>query len=327
MLKKLFLVIAITVNIIASEKELIKDINTIYAKDFYNNFSNYTSLPLNNFENNATQKKIKEDFEKILPRYLNNKSIFTKSSLKKLKKDKVENYKIRMFISVSLSYIKYLDSRDDYQLSQRIMKENLINLNNLMINSENMMDYLIALGAYSKIFSNYADPSLEMVALFKKYPPPHKSIYFNKIEAEKMYLLKMIDGMNNVDEINMEDYDTSDYKKLMIKVRASAKSDINKYFSKMLLATSQSKIDDFNKYIKIEGDKVMSTWNQIKFIFHSILSKILQIFIGYNSQHDYVAAYKGKILAIVAVPRLVDIYGEHIKMEQAYETLLSKQHD
>jgi len=327
MLKKLFLVIAITVNIIASEKELIKDINTVYAEDFYNKFSNYTSLPLNNFENNATQKKIKEDFEKILPRYLNNKSIFSKSSLKKLKIDKVENYKIRTFISVSLSYIKYLDSRDNYQLSLKIMRQNLINLNDLMINSKNMIDYLIALGTYSKIFSNYHNPSLEIVELFKKHPPANKSIYFKKVEAEKMYLLKMIDDMNNVDEINMEDYDTSDYKKLMIKVRDSAKSDINKYFSKILLATNQSKIDDFNKYIKVEGDKLMSTWNQVKFMFHSILSKILQIFIGYNSQHDYVAIYMGKILAIVAVPRLVDVYGAHIRMEQTYETLLSKQHD
>jgi len=324
MLKKLFFVIAITVNILASDKKLIEDINTIYAEDFYNNFSNYTSLPLNDFENNTTQKKIKEDFEKILPRYLNNKSIFTKSSLEKQEKDKVEKYKIRMFISISLSYIKYLNSRDDYQLSQRIMKRNLINLNALMVNSKNMMNYLIALGTYSKIFSNYGTPSLEMVELFKKYPPPNKSIYFEKLEAEKLYLIQTIDDMNNVDKVNMEDYETSDYKKLMTKVRASAKSDINKYFSKMLLATSQSKVDDFNKYIKIEGDKLMSTWNQIKFLFHTILSKILQIFIGYNSQHDYVAVYMGEILAIVAVPRLADIYGEHIKMEQAYKRLLNQ---
>jgi len=325
MLKKLFLVMLITINLNASQKEFFESINTIYADDFYNKISNYTSLPLNSYENNTTQKKIKEDFEKNLPIYLSNKNLFTKSSLERLEKDEVKKYKIWMFVSISLSYIKYLEAKNNHQLSKEIMERNLINLHDLMINSNGMIDYVLALATYSKLFSNYNNPSLEMVSILKRYPPPNKSIYLQKIEADKMRMFKMIDEMDNVGEENMADYATSDYKKLMSKVRSCAKSQLGRYFSKYTIATtSESKleIEKYNKYIKAQSNSLLSIWSKIKLLIHTILAKILHIFIGYNSQYDYMAEYIGEILAVTAVPQARNIYSDHIKMTQEYKDLL-----
>ena len=93
----------------------------------------------------------------------------------------------------------------------------------------------------------------------------------------------------------------------------------------VIATTSQSplEIKNFNNYIQEENDDLLSTWSTIKMLFHTLLAKLLQIFIGYNSQFDYMAEFMGKTLALIAIPQATDIYGKHIKMEQSYKNLLT----
>ncbi len=325
-LKALLLSIIVSITLHASEIKLIKNINAVYSDDIYEKLLTLSSIPLFNYENNNTQKKVKEDFEKILPLYLEHTTLFSKTSLEKLDKNKIEKYKLNLFIKISVSYIKYLEQKNEIVLSTKIMKRNLLNLNALMTNSNNLMDYIISLMAYSTIFSHYSNPSKEMIVTFNNYPPPDASIYFEKIEAEKITLFNMIDNMDSIDNENMKDYDNSDYKKLMSQVRYTAKKQLNKYFSKMVVAIkSQSKIEkeNFNKYIEEQQDSLLSIWSQVKFFIHTILAKLLHIFIGYNSQSDHMADYIGETLALTAVPIIDEYYEKHIKMKKQYITMKS----
>jgi len=211
------------------------------------------------------------------------------------------------------------------KLDTKTMEKNLINLNDMMINSKNMIDYLRALTQYSKILSSCTDTSSEMISIFKNNPPPNKSIYFEKVKLEKEILFTMIDNMNDIDKKDMKNYNDSDYKKLMTRVKYTAKDKLNTYFSKMTIAIkSESKleIENFNNYINNEEDNLLSTWSQIKLLFHTMLAKFLHIFIGYNKQFDYMADYIGEILAITAVPKLSTIYEDHIKMQEQYQKFL-----
>ena len=172
------MIMTLTLN--AAGKEVLQNINSTYTNKFYDKLANLSSLSLDNYENNGTQKKVKEDFEKILPLYLSTQDIFTKTGLEELEKDEIKKYKVSMFVSVSLGYIKYLESENRHELSADIMTKILIDINDLMINSNNMVDYLIALTVYSKIFANYTAPSVQMLSIFKKYTPASKRIYVQK---------------------------------------------------------------------------------------------------------------------------------------------------
>ena len=315
--------ISLTLN--ASNIELLQKINTTYEDDFYAHFSNKNAISLNDYENNATQKKIKDDFEEILPLYLKSADIFSKSSLEKLEKKDTKLEKISVFISISVSYIKYLESIKKENLATEIMKRDLINLHALMVNSKGIINYVIALSSYLDIFSNYKNPSSSILSLLQGNPPPPKSVYIQKVEDEKMITFGMLNTMTDEDEKSMKDYKTSAYKELMTKVKSSAKLYINEYTSKMLIATlseSAQKREEFEKYIQEEKKSTRSIWTFIKLFFHKFLASILQIFIGYNTQYDYIAEYMAKVLALVAVPKIDTLYDEHVKLEQEYKRLV-----
>ncbi len=325
MFNKLLLLIMITLSLHASNIELLQKINATYGDEFYTPLSKKSLISLNDYENNATQKKIKDDFEKILPLYLKSTDIFSKSSLKQLENKGIKFFKIRAFIPISVSYVKYLESIKEKELATKIMKKNLINLHDLMLNSTGVINYVVALSSYLEIFSNYQNPSSGMLVILQDNPPPSKVIYVQKVKDEKMLTFSMIDAMTNEDEKSMKDYNTSAYKKLMSRVKSRAKLYIDKYMSKGVTATlseSEEKRKKFEHYIEKEKKSTRSIWTLIKLFFHKLLANILQIFIGYNTQYDYVADYMAKVLALTAVPNMGPLYDKHIKLEQEYERLL-----
>ena len=315
--------IAFTLN--ASNIELLQKINTTYEDDFYAHLSNNSAIFLSDYENNATQKKIKDDFEEILPLYLKSSDIFSKSSLKLLENKEIKFFKIRAFIPISVNYVKYLESIKEKELATEIMKKNLLTLHDLMVNSKGIINYVIALSSYLDIYSNYKNPSSSILSLLQENPPPHKSIYIQKVEDEKMITFGMIDAMTDEDEKSMKDYNTSAYKELMTKVKSSTKLYINEYTSKRLIATlseSEQKREEFEQYLQEEEKSAMSIWTLIKLFFHKFLANILQIFIGYNTQYDYVAEYMAKVLALTAQPKTDTMYDDHVKLEHEYERLV-----
>jgi len=326
MFHKLFLIITITLTLSASNKELLQKINETYEDDFYTHLSKLSTLSLNNYENNATQKKIKDEFEQILPLYLKSRGLFSKSNLEQQEKEEIKFLKISAFIPISVSYVKYLESIKNEKLASVIMQKDLSNLHDLMVNSNGTINYVIALSSYLEIYSSYKKLSSSMFVLLQNNPPPNKSIYIQKVENEKIVLFSMIDKMTDEDEKSMKDYDTSAYKQLMTKVKSKAKLYIGEYTSKRLIATlsqSEQKREEFEQYMQEEKDRLMSVWSMIKLFFHKLLANILQIFVGYNTQYDYVADYMAKVLALTAGQKTDFIYDTHIKLEHEYERLVN----
>jgi len=184
MLKELIILMLMSITLSASPaEELFRDINTTYSKVNYQHiFKDLDNLTINSFENNSTQRMIKEDFESLLPNYMDNKDIFSESSLKKLIKENVGKPRLRMFISASLVYMKYLDEEGKTKDAENIMRRNLINFNSLMTKSDNIVDYIRALGLYKRTFT-YMESSLQnMTGILEKHPPPNESIYFEKMK-------------------------------------------------------------------------------------------------------------------------------------------------
>jgi len=113
MFKKILLIIIITISSNASTKEFINKVYTIYSDNFYSKIklSRCKQIPLNNFENNETQKRLKEDFEKILPEYIDSSNYLKRTYLDKITITDNNIKKIfttRKVVCASLSYVKYL---------------------------------------------------------------------------------------------------------------------------------------------------------------------------------------------------------------------------
>ena len=316
----------------SSAEELLKDINITYSKENYQNiFKNLNELTISSFESNSTQKMIKEDFEELLPNYLNNEDIFSQVNLKQLKKDNIYKHKWREFISASLVYMKYLESQEEFEREERIMKRNLINFNSLMVNSQELVDYIIALILYEKTYFYEGLNNTKIISITKEYPPVDPSIYFDKLHTERDNLLYLIDHMNDIDEKEMNDYETSDYKRLMTRVKSSAKKHINNNFKKMEIATkndSPNTLKDYYEDLKKEEKKHMDFWSKIKLFFYTMMAKVFQIFFGYNMFHDYMGDYIGKTVALVSIPKYNNLYIKHIEVRNQYNALIkSEKHD
>lgn len=326
-MKKLFTLFIITLALKASSvspQELISNINTIFSNKIYNSIDPF-SFSFKENKNNLSSQKIKEDLKKILPSYLETKPLFTRPLLTHFKEQNKTLVGVSIFIKLSFSYANYLQHHNQEKLALQIIEQNLINLQDLMTNAPNMLDYLIALAIYSKIFDNYIPSSYKIVTLFQKYPPPSASLYFQKLEAEKKELFKRLDSLSHINQDIIDTSQKEAYEKLMKKIKASAKSHLEKYFSQMRLAASSKKEQiKFKNYLKKENEELFTTSTQIKMALHSAFAKLFYFFVGYNYEFDYIAKYIGKMLALISLPRLEHFYQEHLKMLQKYHNFLEK---
>jgi len=132
-----------------------------------------------------------------------------------------------------------------------------------------------------------------------------------KVEAQRLSLLELSDKIKHNTKIDIESYNSEVYKKIMVGVRNSYKKHINFYFDKMIKAVkggSTEHIGEFGLYMKEEQNSLNSLWSSIKLLFHSILSKVLYFFVGYNSSSEYIADHIGKLLAAITISNPSSLY-------------------
>ncbi len=325
LISKLLIFFFLTINLKASLEslELIQNITTTYYQPFYNKIS--SSFIFENNKSNPIQKRVQEDLEKILLSYLETKHLFTHSTLTKLKEQNKTLLGLPTFFNLSFKYAKYLQENNQEELALQIVEQNLINLYDLMTNAPTIIDYVIGLGSYNNFFKSYSHPSKEIVALLKKYPPPPPSLYFQKLELEKKELFKRLDSLSKINQDIIDSSQKEAYEKLMKKIKAFAKFYLEEYFSKMRLAASSKKEQiELKNYLKKEREELFSTSTKIKMALHNTLAKLFYFFVGYNSQFDYIAKYIGKMLALISVPPIDNLYKKHLEMLQEYYNFLEK---
>ena len=309
----------------SSTPDLLNHIYTTYSKKFYEGlFSADRELTLTDFESNSTQSKIKADFEKLLPKYLEIENPFTQEKISKLQEPDLSVYKshFKDFITVS---ILYLNLQTNPKERVALLEKNLINLQSLMQNSKGMMNYILALNLYQKLYSTFKPGSEETYELLKSIPPPDKSIFFEKLEDEREWVLNSIATMNHVDQVDKQSFNGEGYKILMSQVIFVAQADVNRYFDKMvsiIKLESRDELKKFNQYIEEVGQEYTSYWNLAKFMMSTLTTKIYTVLFGAKKDYGFMAEYIGKTLALVAVPKLPGLYLDHIEMIGQYEKLL-----
>ncbi len=316
-----------------STQDFLYDINVTYSDEFYQSILNEKQITtLIGFENNTTQKKIKSDFEKLLPKYLESDNLFTNKQLLMLQDP---NYVIpqshfKDFITVSILYLNLLKYQKKSEKSNAILEKNLINIKSLMQNSNGMINYILSIFLYQKIYTEIKCDSKEIYSLFKKFPPPDKSIFFKKVEYENREVVSFIDeNLNSIDEIDKKNYNEVEYNKLMTQIKDSAKKYVNKYFDEMSIAIkleSSDELKKFYRHIEKEENEHLSYWNLPKILLSALKSRVYVILFGSNDDYGYFADYIGKTLAFVAIPKLDTLYLNHIEMIKQYEELLKSQH-
>lgn len=329
MLRIMLLSISFSIIIFASPTQnLLYEIKSTYSKDFYKGlYSDNKSLTLANFENNSTQKKIKEDFERLIPKYFKADNLFIQENLKEFNTDdnSLITLNLQKFFVTCTLYIKLLDRQQKTIKSNQLFKKTLSDLNALMRNSTSFANYIISVILYKKFYSNIELNSLYKYAWLKKCPPPDKTIFFEKLKYEEQWVLNSLENAYLDKQVDKKDYNEKEFKKLMRQVNSTAKHQVKIYFAMMYKALkheSLEEIEKYNKFIETEGKKHMSVWNKIRFFLSTIKVKIFNIIFGYNSDYGFMAKYMGKTIALVAVPKLTNLYLEHINILLKYKNLL-----
>jgi hypothetical protein len=298
-----------------SEQSLLRDIETTYSNDFYQDIF-YTSknLTLIDFEHNSTQKKIKEDFEKFLPRYLSTNDFFKdEDSQESEESDFSLMQSHHKFIIVSKLYLNLLSHQADRKKQKALLEKNLLNFQFLMQNTSRMWQYMFSMSLYTDLYSDLECNSKEIYDVLKRYPPPNRSDVFKKLEDEKQW---QIDSAEAVEDTDIEK------KEFLTQLNQASKMYINRYFDEMATAIkceSRDELKKFNSYIKKEREENMSFWSKVKFTLGVLKAK----FFGNKEEgYSYIADFTGKTMALIAVPRLSDLYLNHITIRQQYENIL-----
>jgi len=320
MVKKILLLMLISLGAFSSSKTLIQDINLMYSSEIYRSSS---PIKIIDFQSDRVQNNIKEDFEKLLPLYLKSENIFSKNSIKELRAHNIEEFKWNKFIEVSIAYMEYLKSEGRHEEAKKLLQKNLIDTQSLMLNSDSFLDYILTLSVYEKIYSSKALSSEMFISLFKKYPPPDKQLFFKKADLERKSIFELIHEMGEADI--KSSIDIANYEKFMKQVKKSAKNSVDIYFDKMIIAIKSESIEkmgNFSKYMENERRISTSIWSSIKLWFHAIVANILQIFIGYNFQHDHIAKHVGNILALATIPNIQNLYTKHIEIIEKQNALI-----
>lgn len=309
---------------------MLNDINATYSDKFYVNYCQTSkTLTLNDFENNSTQKRIKTDFEKLLPKYLTIEELFSNEEFSKLDKDKfmVFKFEFRKFFTTSIFYLELLKKQKKLNMRNELLEKNLLNLELLMSNSENILNYALSIILYEKLFSSLSCSSKEVYNLLKKFPPQDKSVFFEKIEDERQKELNMTRLLESPSKVKHVPGTEQELKKYMAQVHATANRYINKYYDKMIIAIkseSEDNVKAFDKYMDEELEKHVSLWSRIKYMLSVYKAEIFYRLYGTNEDYGYMVDLNGYLVSSTSVPitHFNKLYLKHIDMIQKYHDLL-----
>jgi hypothetical protein len=307
-------------------QDLLADINATYSSAFYEKLDIHrnTSLTLADSETNSTQKKVKEDFERLLPEYLKTDNLFSKvydiddTSLGVL------SSRYREFFEVSILYLNFLSSQKEQGLHDRLLEKNLLNLHALT-HLKGMSNYILSLVLYKKLYTDIECCSTGDYLLLQKYPPPDKTFFFVKLEEEKEQILHSYEGLAKLDELDI-DVNKKNYKKMMTQVSLAAKrytEDSFKKMAKVLKLESQEKFKQFNQKIEEQSKKDLNNWTITK---TTLCYLKIKFYNALHIEHNYgcIADFMGKMLGQVAMPRTGAIYFDYIDMLQDYNKKLKE---
>ncbi|MBN2767959.1 MAG: hypothetical protein JXQ68_02560 [Campylobacterales bacterium] len=308
-------------------QDFLADINATYSSAFYEKLDIHknTSLTLVDAETNGTQKKIKEDFERLLPKYLKVDDLFSKEVYDNDDTSfRVLSSRYREFFEVSILYLNFLSSPKEQGLHNRLLEKNLLNLHALT-RLRGMPNYILSLVLHKKLYTDIECYSTGDYLLLQKYPPPDKTFFFVKLEEEKEQILHSYEGMAKLDELDI-DVNKENYKKMMTQVSLAAKrytEDSFKKMAKVLKLESQEKFKQFNQEIEEQSKKDLNNWTIVK---TTLCYLKIKFYDALHIEHDYgcIADFMGKILGRVAMPRTGAIYFDYIDMLQDYNKKLKK---
>jgi hypothetical protein len=308
-----------TIVLASFEDKLLNDINSTYSNQFYKNKYDNTSA----YKDEGTFEKIKTDVEKILPMYVYNENLFKGNG--QIDNDR-RKLKFVDFLNSSLIYMDYLERMNRGIEAQMLMDRHLANINALMTHSNDLLDYIVSIVLYQKIYFHRRSPSKNMLGPLLKYQIADKSIFFKKLDAERERALLVVSQMDTTTHMNTESYNVLQKNELMSKIRESASRHINIYFDELAFAIkseSQTNKDGFYKYIKEENNSFTSPWGKTKLMFNAFLLEI-NYYLFDELKLNYPADSIGKTIALASVPspKIYDVYSRHDKIIKKHEQLL-----
>ena len=310
-------------------QDFLADINATYSNAFYEklDIDKNKNITLANADNNSTQKKIKEDFERLLPKYLKVDDLFPESGSyadpKTIKKYLPIQFKD--FFEISILYLNLLSHKQEQGLHDKLLKKNLLSLH-AFIHKKGMISYLFSLILYQRLYAHLECHTKEDYLLLQKYPPPDKSFFFIKFEEEKQRILHLDPDLSSLKKAYKK-IGKEDYQKVVNQTEIATKKYVKANFADMisiLKLESLEKYEKYNEKIKKNMDKDLESLStKIKIVL--CLLKI-ELFAKWHIEQDYdcVADFAGKRLGWVAMPRTGFIYFEHIDILQDYNKKLKK---
>jgi hypothetical protein len=144
------------------------------------------NLKVKNFFNehrgNPTKIKINKDFEALLPYYLKIENLF---SLKSCEISVTQNNISMKYVDFFIVLRRYtLLQSQDSEIYRNLVDKMLYDFHSLMINSNNLIDYMISLQQLTQLM-NALTPSTKLAKIIKNYPLPSEDILFEKLLFEK----------------------------------------------------------------------------------------------------------------------------------------------
>ncbi len=325
---RLIVIIAIYV-VTVNAQDFLHEVNATYTSASYKKLL-YTNknLTLNRFESNSTQQKIKTDFEVLLPQYLDSKSLFSKERFAMLEEPDFSISQLRFldFMTVSRAYLALLEEQKEWEKRDALLEKNLADLEALMRNSKGMVNYILSLANYKKIYVAFSK-SKQSCALIQKYSLPEEDIFFQRFNHERAWLLRQIDTLDHIDEIDEDDFDEKAYQQFMTQAKQSSKKYVNHYFDAIIAGIktqSRDELKEVYKTMDIEQKSLMSQWNMARFILSGVKARIIYHIFGSIDDYGFMTDFIGKTIALVAIPKVGDTYIEHIELMNQYEALVKE---
>lgn len=310
----------------SSTQDFLHDLNATYSNEFYSkiSFSTDKSIILLSYDKNKTQRRIKEDFEKLFPRYMQTNGLFTKEILTKVNTEKyvLSSYN---FIFSSIEFIKLLNKQNKIIQSNKLLEKMLIDINRLMLNSNRIINYMLSIMFYKRLYERIEYNSKEKYALLKKYPPPSKEIFFEKLKFDKQSILAFSKEISCTKDSKREDCKDKNYRKLMLQSYKASVKYTNFYYDKLAIAIkseSKKEIEKFEKFIDKEHEQISSLTSILKYTFSGIKAKIIISLFDEVDDFGYRAEFDGKLSALTVSPRYNRTYIEHINLIKIYNDLI-----
>ena len=307
----------------ANIPDILNDINTTFSKSSFKQLSDINevgSLTIDDIENNVTLKQAVLDYEQLLPRYLQESTLFKKSFFEGY----ITIYHYRKFMYASLLHLKMLDKNDEVHLMNMVLNKNFHNLDAFIESTNSLLDYAFAITTYQVIFEllEKSDNRTEVCQSLLKNAPPSTEHFYNMyaIEKRKSFILAELTLLNS-DELKSN---SANFAKLMKGVVKQYKHYYNQYMNRYLNASrsgSSRAIKKYRTYITEERRSLTSFSHKLKFTYESLKLKSLAFF-GLDVNIDNLADYMGKIIALVGVPKFTFELADHEKMIKKYKELI-----